>query len=145
MAKYTYCGKKHKDEIHNFEDFVDYTLSSKDTFKEEVYEDDCHIPVEVCKTCKRNEGLRYCGLDYPDLGIYKGDHYDDVIESLATMTSTDITVTNSDNSISFEVDSGGIFVVPDTMLEIVINGTSVPTIMVPAFKDETINLIGSWL
>lgn len=64
-----------------FEDFVDSLVDSEDVFQYE-YGEECEPIKSQCRLCYRNESMRYCGQDYPQLGIYKGDHYDDVIESI---------------------------------------------------------------
>lgn len=60
-------------------------------FEEEVfqYSDECDEGNECkytrknsCNSCKRDESLRYCGRSFPSIGVYNGDQYDDVIESI---------------------------------------------------------------
>lgn len=59
-------------------------------FKDEVfhYEEDCEESDKCgnkrnnCYSCKRDESNRYCGRDFPSVGVYRGDHYDDVIEAI---------------------------------------------------------------
>lgn len=75
---YKYCGNS--EGISDFEDLLDKIVSEENVFQNP--EDDCHTPTTNCSYCKRNEAMRYCGKDYPSIGVYKGDHYDDVIDAI---------------------------------------------------------------
>lgn len=78
-CKYKYCGSNTN--VNSFEDFIKEALGFYNKFNfEEVKEECCNK--SKCNTCCRNESLRYCGEDYPEVGVYKGDHYDDVIEAV---------------------------------------------------------------
>lgn len=82
MSHYRYCGKQ--EGIENFEDFVDKFVHEEDVFVDILEEDysDYSCERRICIPCYRNESLRYCGKDYPQFGVYKGDQYDDVITSI---------------------------------------------------------------
>lgn len=78
---YRYCGSNNSD-ISNFEDLLNQITGEENTFQND--EDECGNPVTNCSFCKRDESFRYCGKDYPNIGVYKGDHYDDVIDAILT-------------------------------------------------------------
>lgn len=77
---YRYCGSN-KD-ISTFEDLLDQITGEENTFYND--EDEYLDPVFKCSFCRRDESFRYCGKDYPNIGVYKGDHYDDVINAIIT-------------------------------------------------------------
>lgn len=78
-SKYKYCGDS--DEIEGFEDLITKLLGSENNYKDE----DCFdTRSSNCNYCKRNESMRYCGKSFPELNVYTGDHYDDVIDAILT-------------------------------------------------------------
>lgn len=79
-SKYRYCGS-HSD-IESFEDLVS-KISDKENHSP-YSEEDCQEcnKSRNCSSCRRNESLRYCGASFPEIGVYTGDHYDDVITAI---------------------------------------------------------------
>lgn len=123
FGKYKYCGKVLNGT--SFEDFVDNFVN-----REEVYmccENECNNCCEnSCVECHRNSSMTYCGQSYPDLGVYQGDHYDDVIEAIIgnctnEIDCPDLNVQNSDETYSVNIDSD--LLLPDTIHRISINNT----------------------
>jgi len=82
MSKYKYCGSN-SESIESFEDLLNKIVGSEDVYNDEYDEQSCGKSPN-CSYCKRNESLRYCGKSYPEIGVYTGDHYDDVIDAIIT-------------------------------------------------------------
>lgn len=119
--EYKYCGTSFDKNI-SFEDFVNKVIPEGATFKfeDEDFEDSCDKKEcdkqKTCISCERNESLKYCGDNYPEFGIYKGDHYDDVIEAIIENISGNsgvVVVKNSDSSYQIEVEAGDILTLPN--------------------------------
>lgn len=71
---YKYCGKSNIDRENSFEHLIAQVVGS-----EYEYVQSCN---KSCNNCRRDDRARYCGKGSQIIGIYTGDHYDDVIDAI---------------------------------------------------------------
>lgn len=77
-CEYRYCGNN-SGEIEGFGDLLNKITDPENTYQ---YNEDSCNKTPNCSYCKRNESLKYCGKSFPEIGVYTGDHYDDVIDAI---------------------------------------------------------------